>query len=369
MYFGKDPKNMKMMVGSMIDKLLYLQNPQEKCPYMPDTVHIEPIGICNLDCIHCTREVITRELGTMTFDQFKTIIDKVSPYKCNISIGRNGEPFLNKRLIDMIKYVKEKGLFCSLITNATPMYEKQRTGVIKSGLDRIVFSFDSVDKEVYEAIRKKAKFDKTLGNILLFLKENYEAGMPVNTAVSWTTTKMAKESPTNIEEYFSSFPINGVYPSPLLNMFGDTKVNDEFPDNPNQNKPTSEWPICTNGWDRLGIQWNGTVVACVVDFDDRYVIGNLFEQELEEIWNGSEMRAFRRALMSKRYETVEKNGPLCSKCSVKWEPGFDTGKIAETTKNNIFNEIHSREFQVIHDEKTRYEKLMVELKRLGWLDE
>lgn len=368
MYFGKDPENMKYLIGNAIDKAIFLQNPSPECPYMPETIHIEPVGRCNINCIHCVRKKITREEGVMTVGQFKAIIDKIYPYKCNVTIGRNGEPLLHKEIVEMIRYAKSKNLFTSMITNAIILSCSLGKEIIKAGLDRIVFSFDSVDKEVYESIRRGAKFEKTLKNILFFLKENFAAGLPVHTAVSWTATKKAKESPTDISAYFRNFPVNDVYRSSLQNMFGDTEVDYEFDSDVNRGRAKKDWPICVNSWSRLGVQWNGTVVACVSDFDDRYVIGNIFHESLPQIWNGPAMKKFRKGLIDRDYRDIEKKGSLCSKCSAKWESGFDARMISDTVKQFFFREISARENPPRYDEDKRYQNLLMELRKHGWLE-
>ena len=70
--------------------------------------------------------------------------------------------------------------------------------------------------------------------------------------------------------------------------------------------------------DVLGIRWNGEVVACIYDYDSRYVVGNVKEQSVWQIWNSDRMMEFRKALLDKNYNRVEKDGPLCSECTIMW---------------------------------------------------
>ena len=83
-----------------------------------------------------------------------------------------GEPLLNPKIYDYIKYAKEKGILETIInTNATNLTEKIEK-LIKSGLDLIIYSFDGGSKETYEKMRpgrfKQNSFEKVYGNIKNF---------------------------------------------------------------------------------------------------------------------------------------------------------------------------------------------------------
>jgi radical SAM protein with 4Fe4S-binding SPASM domain len=81
-----------------------------------------------------------------------------------------------------------------------------------------------------------------------------------------------------------------------------------------------DWPICNTPWDVVGIRWNGDVVSCIYDYDNRYVIGNVGEESLWDIWNGDRMQAFRQAQVSHEFSCVEKSGKqLCSDCTIMWQ--------------------------------------------------
>jgi radical SAM protein with 4Fe4S-binding SPASM domain len=68
---------------------------------------------------------------------------------------------------------------------------------------------------------------------------------------------------------------------------------------------------CHFPWDGAGVCPNGDVVACP-DFPD-YVVGNLYQQSLREIWNGEKLRRFRRTLAEHR------RFPICSICCHLYE--------------------------------------------------
>ena len=60
----------------------------------------------------------------------------------------------------MIEYAKSKGVLDIMLhTNGTVMDEELAEKIVKSGLDRSIFSLDSITKEIYENIRVNANFE------------------------------------------------------------------------------------------------------------------------------------------------------------------------------------------------------------------
>ena len=58
------------------------------------------------------------------------------------------------------------------------------------------------------------------------------------------------------------------------------------------------------------ILWNGDVVPCCRDAQGEYVMGNILEQDFNEIWNGRKFKEFRR-----RVNSDQANLGLCRLCS------------------------------------------------------
>ena len=153
-------KSFEKHIERTIDQLVYSQNPSEDSPFFPAHVHIEPTNTCNLRCIHChhhvgsrDRGVFTRLLGFMKMELYEKIIEEISPKRCAITLNCQGEPCLHKNIIDMILKAKKRDIFVSLLTNGTKLDEILADELLKSGVDRVVFSFDAVEEDLYEKIR------------------------------------------------------------------------------------------------------------------------------------------------------------------------------------------------------------------------
>jgi radical SAM protein with 4Fe4S-binding SPASM domain len=67
---------------------------------------------------------------------------------------------------------------------------------------------------------------------------------------------------------------------------------------------------CKLLWERMTIFWNGDVTMCAEDLDGDYVLGNLKEKTIRDIWNGDKMLAIKKLHNDKLFNNIN----LCSRC-------------------------------------------------------
>ena len=74
-----------------------------------------------------------------------TYIDQASAMRVpSMKFNWRGEPLLNSKLSDYIKYAKKKGILETIInTNATNLNRKNSEKLIDAGLDMLIYSFDT----------------------------------------------------------------------------------------------------------------------------------------------------------------------------------------------------------------------------------
>ena len=115
----------------------------------PLCVDIEIASICDLACPFCYREFIVTPDKIIDDKLCYNLIDQAAELGVpSMKFNWRGEPLLNPKIYDYIKYAKEKGILETIInTNATNLTEKNSEKLIKSGLDLIIYSFDGGSKE------------------------------------------------------------------------------------------------------------------------------------------------------------------------------------------------------------------------------
>lgn len=114
---------------------------------------------CNLHCKMCgqwgdggvtKKESAQFIQGELPFENVKALIDEVSRSRPNITLF-GGEPLLHTRAVDIIKYVKSRGMHCLVITNAS-LLEGMAEDLAASGLDELNVSLDG-DMRLHDEIR------------------------------------------------------------------------------------------------------------------------------------------------------------------------------------------------------------------------
>ncbi len=110
--------------------------------WQPFFLQLEPTTKCNLACNNCTRVALPskRKAVDLTFEQFITIIDKFTDLK-RLQLQGLGEPILNKNILQMLKYAKQKAINTSITTNGSLLDEAIDNGIVNY-LDKLIVSLD-----------------------------------------------------------------------------------------------------------------------------------------------------------------------------------------------------------------------------------
>ena len=115
----------------------------------PEAITLFLTHRCNLRCAMCGQwgregvtkkhdaEYILQELAPL---ELRAIIDDVASFNPSITLF-GGEPLLYKGCIELIKYIKQKGMHCLIITNGY-LIEELALDVVDSGLDELNVSLD-----------------------------------------------------------------------------------------------------------------------------------------------------------------------------------------------------------------------------------
>jgi uncharacterized Fe-S cluster-containing radical SAM superfamily enzyme len=126
----------------------------------PFIVFVDPASSCNFKCTFCPtghRDMIAetgRFQGVMKLDVFQKVIDDLGEFEKPIKVLRmykDGEPFLNKRIADMVAYAKKSGHvdYIDTTTNGTFLSPDRVGPVLEAGIDKINISVDGMNEETY----------------------------------------------------------------------------------------------------------------------------------------------------------------------------------------------------------------------------
>lgn len=289
-------------------------------PDFPFLIDIELTNHCNLKCIFCVQQVMTKRKGFMSEEVFKKVIDECSEYNTPVRFIRCGEHFLHPGIIDFCEYVKSKGLILHITNNGLAIKESDMESLIELELDCLIFSFQGATKEQYELMRNNHRYDELKANVLKMVELRGDREKPF---IRITST-MTDESPKEIDGFVDywghivdSVGIGKTHLSRLsahqiksLAIMGKLELL--------KKKETIKkcYRPCMEVYQKLSIDWDGKVACCCGDYDNLLTVGDANRSTLFDIWNHSrELAIFRELLDMNLHRCLT----LCSTCCHTYE--------------------------------------------------
>lgn len=258
---------------------------------VPLQIDLFAVDVCNLKCPMCPRQGYIPGKGYMEFSVVKKILDEASPYGlCAFNFAGLGEPTMYPDIFKVIRYAKDKGIIdVNMHTNGTRLDPAFNRQLLDSGLDRLIISLDSADKEQYEKIRVGAKFEKVCAGVEDLIKQR-NAHPNARMHIKANFIEMDEQNPAE-KNMFISYWKDKVDRIAILRYL-DCQTGDESLFH-KENYEQDDTFCCPELWRRLIILSDGTATLCPRDMKKNYVIGNIHEQTIPEIWTGEKMQQAR----------------------------------------------------------------------------
>jgi radical SAM protein with 4Fe4S-binding SPASM domain len=290
----------------------------------PISISFEPTTSCNLRCPECPSglRAFTRPTGMLEESFFTKTIDEIHKELLYLIFYFQGEPYLNPKFLDMVKYASSKGIYTATSTNAHYMTDENARKTVESGLDRLIISLDGTTQDTYKQYRVGGNIDKVLEGARNIVK--WKKALNSNKPFVFFQFLVVKHNEHQIEEVKQLAKEIGVDEV----RFKTAQVYD-YENDPNNLIPTNEkysrYKKDKNGQysnkNKLAnrcwkmhhanvITWDGLVVPCCFDKDATHQLGNLKMQSFKEVWQNGNYHQFRSELMKSR-----KNIDICANCS------------------------------------------------------
>ncbi|WP_280921208.1 radical SAM/SPASM domain-containing protein [Methanolobus bombayensis] len=265
---------------------------------------MEVTNHCNLKCIMCPREIMTRKEGVMDLELFKKVIDDTTKFKKPylLTLHFSGEPLINKKLPEMIRYAKDKGVpIVKFNSNAMLLDEKMSEQILGSGLDILTIAIEST-KDIHDKFRVGSDFEQVTRNVQNIVEMKKKKGLKKpSIRVQMLTSKDTDEKDIQagidlwepIVDYVKIESISTA--GGQIEDFGSTR---------------SQKKLCKEIWTNMVILWNGDVTVCCVDHNAALKVGNVNESSIEEIWNGEKYQRLRDLHRKGDLDKI----PLCDSC-------------------------------------------------------
>ena len=270
----------------------------------PRIFTIETSVACELKCPECAlgSGLLKRKKGLMSFEQFKIIADKIRPLQpAYLYLHMFGEPMLNPDIFRIIKYASTFSR-TNISTNGMAMTEKMAEELITSGVTDIIVSIDGFSQEVYEVYRRGGDVQKAFSALEMLVKYNQKHGNSVVLIPQFVAFKHNQHEMEAFHNYCVSIGLAPSFkpphirrPSILENSDYAELTRKPFTDRAGQRLAMSD---CSDPREVFTIQMDGSVIVCCYDYAGQTTFGNIFEQEVMEIWNSPDYRKFRWSIIS-----------------------------------------------------------------------
>lgn len=282
------------MVNSGIKKKLF-----QEIEKIPLKVAVEPTNICNANCSFCAYRYSTRKKAVMDSDVYKEVLKQIIDFGCRELKFTPiiGDPFTDLEFIQKIKYARLLNWFNVIYTytNLIGLEPDKVDDFVTSGLTNLIISTCLQDRESFKRIFGVDKFDKVINNIITLLESNKKHGFPIDIAISLRHDKdFNLANNTHYRKILKFKPKVVVLNDNYDNWGGLIKLQD-LPKGQLFRRERNKKDPCAQLYNGFIITSSGEVGICWCrDFNLDLKIGNIYQNNLREIWEGDKLRNLRK---------------------------------------------------------------------------
>lgn len=265
-------------------------------------IYLEISNVCNLKCNFCPGTKRSRRI--MTEVEFSSLLPKLRPWSDFLYFHLMGEPLCHPQLERFLQLAGDAGFRVILTTNGT-LLKKQEAVLLRSpALHKV-----NISLHAFEANDLSMPFTEYLTQCFGFGKAAIGEKLVVYRL--WNSGGADERNAEILEAMATAFP------KPWKVEHKGTRIGDrvylEYGDK-------FDWPdlsaedggdqvFCYGLRDQIGVLCDGTVVPCCLDHEGDLVLGNLFEESMEEILDRPRSKAIYEGFGNKK--AAEE---LCRKC-------------------------------------------------------
>ncbi len=275
---------------------------------VPPTLQLEPTNYCNLRCICCPVDRMSRKKGYLDYDLFQKIIDEASQIGTKrIHLYLQGEPLLHPQIVEMISYIKRKDLGLNLTTNGMQLDRDKIKSILHSGVnssDYITFSLLGHSREIHEKIMIGVNHDRVIDNIHQFMSLRNE--LKLNGPIIQVVLYQMPENTGEVKDFIDDWR------GKVDHVVTVGAIVDKFASHGRQDNDCMplRTRTCNLLWERMTVYWNGDVTLCALDVDGDHILGSLKNKSIKEIWNSQQLLSVKRKHRARQFDDLS----FCARC-------------------------------------------------------
>jgi tungsten cofactor oxidoreducase radical SAM maturase len=321
-------------------------------PRQPDLhkLYVEPTTACNLNCCTCIRNVWEDPVAYMDVEVFRQLVEQTAalPELQRVVFSGLGEPLLHPHLLEMVSLARERGLAVTVGTNGLLLDKAVSRELVELGVDRLVVSLDGVKPETYASVRGVA-LAQVLESIRGLNDVKRELGSLVPAlGIEFVALRSNVAELAHLTGLASRLGAARVLVSNVLAYTDEMRAEILYGYEPRPPFSAGGWPVKADAWVMWGtldlprmhwgaeqrcrfvqdrsavVGWDGSVAPCYalshtysyLTIDGRrkrvarYVLGNVTQQSLLDIWTAEDYCRFRNEVRDFRF-------PSCPDCDLR----------------------------------------------------
>lgn len=270
---------------------------------MPKKAFLEITNACNLSCGFC--HGTKRPTRFISEEEFTLAAQKLAGCTEYLYFHVMGEPLLHPLIGDFLDIAGKLGHKIILTTNGTLLPRKAETLLEASALYKV-----SISCHCYEVNTLGISLEEYLSDVFDFCRRAAERGI-IAVMRLWNLGGASE-----LNERILSL-MHDAFAGDWRELYSGYKIADkiflewgEKFDWPDENADYIDGAhSCYGLRDQIGILSDGTVVPCCLDADGVIRLGNIFDDELDEILSSSRAVSLKRS-----FETGKVTEKLCCRC-------------------------------------------------------
>lgn len=287
----------------------------------PMILFVDPASVCNFRCKFCPTGDYAlirdsgRWQGLMEMGLYSKIIDDLAAFDRPLKVLRlykEGEPLLNPRFADMVRYAKQSGLveYVDTTTNGLLLDPERMKPILDAGIDKINISVNGLSNQQFlEFSGVDVDFEDYVENIakLYAMKGTCEI------AVKIAGDFLSEEEKGRFYQIFGDIAdrmfIENVAPCwPEYDV--EAQLNMEITKGI-YNQPIGDVQTCPYIFYMITVNADGSVSLCFLDWSHKLIVGDVRKESLRAIWEGEAL--FNHRLAQLRGQ--RKIHPICGDCN------------------------------------------------------
>lgn len=289
---------------------------------VPFSIQIDICSACNMKCnfcFHSDLEAIKRAgvtFGFMPYELFVHIIDDMK--QCwngkkvkKLRLFKVGEPLLNPHVCEMVRYAKEADVAecIEITTNGTLLNKEMSRGLIDAGLDILNISVNGIHEGQY---RDVCQYEMDFAAFREGIKYFYENRKECKIFIKYSDIGYTEKEKEDFYRLFENVCDEIFVETISSTLWQDTNVGERIV---NANRGTygqelKTKQVCPFLFTTMVINDKGIAHLCCVDWKNEYVLGDLKQESIADVWSGAKLRAFQIAHLRFKKDNIE----ICRKC-------------------------------------------------------